>query len=437
MPWKPLFPSAIWVPGELSADPAEACPRVAGVDGLRALLVGLPLTGLEEERLASTWERTREAGSERWSFRLDPEQRWPSGEAVTPRDVIDLWQQRLASGCEPARRLLSPVAGVADFVAGDSKYVPGLLEQGTTLVVRLTRSTPDFERRLLHPALYVWGESGGPGPLGVPDEGSPFAYTWGEDASGPGMRLYGADQDPRLLLAMEQVGLAVLYGRDIEAAGEIEGVFLHPAPGWERRFALLFDTSDRWGTDPTFRRHLAGRLDREGMAEALFAGGAHPIGSFLVPDRGLREAGDPVRFSSTPRLRLGHDPSDPMHSTIAARLRSDLAVAGIELEPVPGPDAELSLVDYRPWLQDRVVALEAALRGLPGDAAWIRSLDLANGIEDPRARKAAVVRLESEAISQHILVPLIGVDARFASRQENYGSWISHRPPMLPAWGIQ
>ncbi len=429
-------PLTVWAPGTLSRDPSEACPRVAEAAGLQAMLVGLPVTGPAGERLASRWERSQDSGTERWSFRLDPEKQWPSGQAVSPRDVIGLWQARLASGCDPALRLLSPVVGVDAFVAGEASYVSGFLEQGRSLVIQLSRSTPDFDRRLLHPALYIWRESGGPGPLGVPGKGSPFAYASEGSRSVAAMRLLDGEQDPRLLLATEEVALALLYGRDIEAAESIEGVFLHPAPDWERRFALLFDTSDRWGTDPTFRRHLAGRLDRQAMADSLFAGAAYPIGSFLDADRGLRAAGEPVRFSSTPRLRLGHDPADAMQSMIAARLRSDLARYGIELQPVPGPEAELSLVDYRPWLEDRAVALQAALGGLPGDASWSRSLELANGIEDPKARRAAVMRLESEAIAQHILVPLIGVDARLASRRANRGYRVQHSDPMRPTWGI-
>jgi hypothetical protein len=118
-----------------------------------------------------------------------------------------------------------------------------------------------------------------------------------------------------------------------------DGMVAVRVPSWDRFWHLEVDSVARWVNDPNFRRWLAARIDRDGMARVLFGPGAEPIRSGS-PDTGPR----PVSAGARPRLQLVRDAGDPTAGRIASRLRADLLADRILVETVdPGPDRAIAL----------------------------------------------------------------------------------------------
>ena len=111
-----------------------------------------------------------------------------------------------------------------------------------------------------------------------------------------------------------EVDAAVVYG-----ISEQPGMVARRVPPWDRTWYLELDPTARWVNDPTFRRWLAVRIDRAGMARVLFGDGAEPIHA------GLLEAGKrPVSSGSRPRLQIVRETGNRTAERIASRLRADL-----------------------------------------------------------------------------------------------------------------
>ncbi len=136
--------------------------------------------------------------------------------------------------------------------------------------------------------------------------------------------------------------VAVVYGLSQPPAGMVATRI----PTWDRSWFLEVDTLARWVDDPTFRRWLAARIDRAGMARVLFGDGAEPILSGL-PEAGRR----PVSSGARPRLRIARQAGDPTAERIVSRLRADLLPDRVLLEPsavTPDRVIALRLLDHDP-----------------------------------------------------------------------------------------
>ena len=127
---------------------------------------------------------------------------------------------------------------------------------------------------------------------------------------------------------------------------EEEGMAAEPLAAWDRTWFLEVDPLARWVNDPNFRRWLAARIDRTGMARVLFGEGAEPILS------GVREAGPrPVSAGARPRLQIVRHAGDRTAERIVSRLRADLLPYRVLVEPVEATQDRaiaLRLVDQDP-----------------------------------------------------------------------------------------
>ncbi len=129
--------------------------------------------------------------------------------------------------------------------------------------------------------------------------------------------------------------VAVVYGLPDPPAG----MAATRIPAWDRAWYLEVDTLARWVNDPNFRRWLAARIDRAGMARVLFGDGAEPIPSGL-PEAGMR----PVSSGASPRLQIVREAGNSTADRIVSRLRADLLPDRVLVEPsVLSPDRAIAL----------------------------------------------------------------------------------------------
>ena len=128
--------------------------------------------------------------------------------------------------------------------------------------------------------------------------------------------------------------VAVVYGVPEPPAD----MFATRIPAWDLAWYLEVDPSARWVNDPNFRRWLAARIDRAGMARVLFGNGAEPIPSNL-PEAGTR----PVSSGARPRLQIVREAGNPTADRIVSRLRADLLPERVLVEPsVLSPDRAIA-----------------------------------------------------------------------------------------------
>jgi hypothetical protein len=136
--------------------------------------------------------------------------------------------------------------------------------------------------------------------------------------------------------------VALVYGVSEPPAG----MSATRIPAWDRTWYLEVDTLARWVNDPTFRRWLAARIDREGMARVLFGDGAEPVPSDL-PEPGQR----PVSAGARPRLQVVREAGSRTAERIVSRLRADLLPDRVLVETAePNQDRAIALYlrDYDP-----------------------------------------------------------------------------------------
>ena len=349
----------------------------------------------------------------------------PGGPRAT--DVIAAWEVGLKSAGSAHGWLLGPVTGARQVAAGSSDRVPGLTADGEeALVVCFDRPVPDWSARLEHPALWVAppqtddargfhrtpdGRAAERRPVGSKSRHSVQRV---EFVSGP-----GAAPGPSLGRSFD---LAVVYGRDAERERALASVsprtHLDRIPLWDATYALWIDGAGRWTGDPAFRRWLAAVLAEDALAAASFAFGEHAeparglIGHTEPPATPTRR---PFSTTSSPRLDLAYDASDPRAEELAARLQAALAVAGADVRLVVRGASDrpaLRLLAHRPALTDPVLALLETLWPLGEQAAdQIQSLDHLAALADENLRRRRAEELEAAWCSDARLVPLVRVHA--------------------------
>lgn len=166
-------------------------------------------------------------------------------------------------------------------------------------------------------------------------------------------------EDPSLAMRLESAAKGVdgivWVDRD-EGAADVTAAYGKPVPeagmtwtripAWDRNWCLELDPTARWVNDPTFRRWLAARIDRVGMARVLFGDDADPI-----PSGYGEPGGRPVSAGALPRLEIVRDRDNPAAVRIASRLRADLLPDRVLVEPStisPDRATALRLLAYDP-----------------------------------------------------------------------------------------
>ncbi|MCP3981893.1 MAG: hypothetical protein GY716_21530 [bacterium] len=345
---------------------------------------------------------------------------YPDGRIPNGADILSGWNERRWPSGDAAWLL----EGLELDRAG---------EDGSTLLV-CEVSDAELAARLGHPDLWIWndragGFPSGPGPFRFVADGSLEANP-AHVAAGPWVErvrdVHSAETDPALMLRLGEADVAVLYGR---SAAEMlreppDAIELTELPSWDKSYALWLDTSRRWLNDPSFRRWLAGAIDRESAAGFLFAGAARPAWSLISPARTAAAwtsvARRPVSPGSTPRLSLRYDPLDPHAELVAQRLRAELGLHGIELLLGPGSGsaddaADMRLVVHRPPVADPLIALQQTLAGLADAPEHVRGmLRSSRGLADAEARRAAAELVENGLLVEARLIPILRLRAWLA-----------------------
>jgi hypothetical protein len=383
----------------------------------------------------------RPHGGECWSIPIDPAAVYPDGRGVRASEIAQAWEAGLRRRGSPHHWLLRPLEGLAAFVQGAAPRASGLRPQGERLVLCFTRPTPDLAQRLSHPALWYSRETPapgreGPGPwflrhdelLPNPAYGGPGPYLERLELMQDG------GNDRGLLLRLGEADLAVLDG---QAAGALlergsGDVRIEPLTGWDSVYFLWLDPSGRWTADPTFRRWLAGRIDRPSMLSVLFDDRGE-VALSLTRDGGQAPPRQPVARppfarSSAPRLSLAHDRADTRAASIAARLRESLKIDGVELSVRPRDHTELFdtgtsliLLAHRPSLSDPILALLDSLWRLGGETEpEIARLERASRLAGPEARRDAARQAERALMAEARLVPLVRLQ-----------SWLARSPSLV------
>lgn len=376
-----------------------------------------------------------------WRFEIDPTATWPDGTPVRAEDVVASWKRALRREGSPARWLLAPVAGALSFAHGAADTVDGLQVEDGVLVVRLEHSTPDLRERLIHPSLTVWRSGVDPGLRGA----GPFRASSDDRAllavAGRALleRVDVVDaptSEARLLARLGEVDVAVVYGRtasafvnDVEPS-EAERFTVERLEAWDRFYFLELSPSVRWTRDPAFRHWMSDAIDRASMMRYLFDGrGAWPCDLLSrCGDESVADDSPTIRWrvpnGVRPRIVLTFDTHDPIASDIAARIKADLADAGVgvDLDPRSGVDLErdlrsgrlqAALVFRRSWTSDPVLTLLDTLHAAspgPRDAGAA----LIEAIREPTAsgsRTVAADEVQERILREATIVPVARIDA--------------------------
>lgn len=391
--------------------------------------------------VASGWEEEGgDAGGSEWRFEIDPAASWPDGMPVRAVDVVRSWETALRMGSS-AIWLLEPLAGGPAFARGEAESVDGLRAEEGAVVVRLDRPTPDLLERLTHPSLVVWRNGGDPALRGS----GPFRVMPGERAlvAVPGRALLervdsvsASTADARLLARLREVDVAIVYGRDasefLEASepSDVERFAIERLEAWDRVYYLTLDRSLRWTRDPAFRRWLSGTIDRTAMMRYLFDGlGGWPCdllahcGEAITPPE---NRGPQWRVPSGvhPRIALAFDERDRMASAIAARIKADLAGAGVGVDLAPRAREEIErgaaggpfqalLTFRRSWTADPVLTLLEIFNALGPEQDDFGTALVAAAREPlgSARRAAAALEIQERVLREATVVPLARVDA--------------------------
>jgi len=248
-------------------------------------------------------------------------------------------------------------------------------------------------------------------------------------------RIVRVDGDPLLLFNLGELDLAVTYGRDAEslASGANRPLDMTRLPGQDRIYYLWLNPASRWTNDPTFRRWLAGTIDRAAMLDYLFAGRGQALVSFL--DQTLAVpfwepvARRPLSRETVPRIQLLYEQADPRAQRIAARITAGLTSEDVEVTPRASSTANLraALRDDRNSINaalllvggstgDGVLTLLEAISDLGPASDGIRlHLEQASRLTEPGDRQAAAQAAEDILLSGATLVPLIRLEAWLAT----------------------
>jgi len=376
-----------------------------------------------------------------WRFEIDPTATWPDGTPVRAEDVVGSWKRELRREGSPARWLLAPVAGALPFARGETDAFGGLQVEDGVLVVRLEHATPDLRERLTHPSLAVWRsgvdpELSGAGPFrAAPDPGALLAVA-GRALLERVDLVDASTSAAKLLARLGEVDVAVVYGRtasaflnDVESS-EAERFTVERLEAWDRFYLLELSPSARWTRDPAFRHWMSETIDRPSMMRYLFDGlGAWPCDLLsrcgedaVVHDNpGIRWR---VPNGVRPRIALTFDSQDRIASDIAARIKADLADAGVgvDLDPRTRDDLDrelrsgrlqAALLFRRSWTPDPVLTLLDTLHtASPGpEAARAALIEAAREPPASGSRAAVADAAQERILRETTIVPVARIEA--------------------------
>lgn len=360
------------------------------------------------------------------------------GTRITASDVVAAWEAGLRDADRPHGWLLQPVVGATEVGLGVADRVAGLGVEGKSLVVCLEHATPDWPSRLQHPALWpVVGDPGtssarGGGPFRWSDDGRTLERATTEVRRNRVRRVAirsGSGDDDVPPSAIGSFDVAFLWGRAAERllAGRDERVQLQRIPRWDTVYALWLVADRRWTNDPSFRRWVRNRLDRESMASYLY--GEQAEAAYGLTDRGgatSETVRRPFSAASSPRLTLVFDEADAHAANLAARVKAVLEQANVDLRLEPHARADLrraldegrsqmALVAHRPPVNDPVLSLLDTLWPLRAVAREeTRRLIRATRIGDPTRRRERAAEIEAAMLEDARLVPLVRLHAWLA-----------------------
>ncbi|MGE5372351.1 MAG: ABC transporter substrate-binding protein [Solirubrobacterales bacterium] len=370
----PENPFRIGVVGDASGiDPAQALSpgeRLAASALYEPLLRYDGETGSLKPCLALNWGYSKDGM--RVVFMLDRSVRFHNGRRLSAADVKRSWERSLKmdGGATRSRIMFDSIQGVGAFLSGKADHVSGIrARDNATLEIALGKPDAVFLQKTTHPIFWV---------LDTLDEG-PVA-----PGTGPFRLISGDEKSSDLILIRNKTyhgprpGLEALAftwlsdsGKGIEAFGHgeldlVEGISAgeaarlrnDPAMGGKLVekpiygiYALGFRVQEYPFNDADFRRALSFSLDREGLAESVFAGMAIPSKGILPvnspgynkalqgysynPERG-RElfVGTLFAGENNPRpIRLWYN-EDAGHETLMKAIASQADVLGLGLNPI-------------------------------------------------------------------------------------------------------
>jgi len=373
------------------------------------------------DKKRSACRRADVAGCRR--FAVDERVEGSDGSPLAAGQVVEAWEAALRDPRLPHRWLLEAVEGTAAFAGGAVEQVRGLRAEGGDLVVCFQRPVPDWWERLDHPGVWLR-----PPIDGVAGHGS---FDWNGESrllanshagqAAPRLaevRLVSGDDRPRRLFEAGEIDLAVLYGRQASSlvVDPLDHLRVERAPGWDKAYALWFDTSARWVDDPRFRRWVGAVVAGDVMLGLLFDGRGEAI-STLAGATAASPGGPapprPFGETSAPGITLAYDPHDGDATRIAARIKAVLEDRGVGVRldsgGVPASDGsrQVTLISHHPPVEDALIAFWDTLSKLGESAApAIDRLARASRVADPERRAMAAGTIEGDLLEDARLLPL-------------------------------
>jgi len=318
-------------------------------------------------------------------------------EGLTADEVVQSWLERIGSSSSLAASwLLESLGGNAQDLDDAAPWMELRSEEGG-LRLCFARPTPDWRERLWDRALWM-----------------PTATSM------TSLQLQRPDRG--------DADLRILTGRALSQAQAASPE--RPSrrlDGWDIRYALWIDRGARWSSDPVFRRWLSATVDRDAIATLLLDGHARAENSWTAEQLEPTPLPERRAFArdSRPRIGIAVEADDPLGYSIAARLKAQLALHGVELQLMVGVEPQdsidrpaLWLLRHRPTFADPLLALLKTLHPLgeaSGDAR--RRLGWATTLNQSSLRADRAEQLLSEWTSEGSLMPLVSVE-----------SWLSTDP---------
>lgn len=449
--------------------PGDATTRdeLLVVSALYEPLTRLDAAGRPRAALAESWESTEDG--RRWRFHLSPDARFVgatdgSARRVVADDLVFAWERAAAEG--RAGFLLREVAGYERVAEGDASELAGVeAVDDTTLEVELSRPNAAFDIVVSHPSLAplpedAWRDDAraqrekpiGNGPFRMAEAIVPGDFirvqpveSWHRGEPQVDEVLFRTMDTDSAYVAFQQGRLDVgpvpedalgrarsEYGR-ARTGGLGGGLLTDPVPDL---LALGVNVRAEPFDSVEVRRALSLAVDRSALARSGAAGADAPASSLLLP--GLPEGGDGrcahCRHDTAAAATIfaAHDvdeltlwvDEEGSHAALNARLRRDLAAAGVSLrvEQLPFDEWVAALRDgdaplFRlGWAPEHRTGLDVLGPLVHSEGIWNHTAladdELDQLIEDARTassrveREAALRAAESRALERAAIIPL-------------------------------
>lgn len=334
------------LPGPVVADPLLANPGSPAdmmvLDILHDGLTALDEDGTPGPALARRWQRD-ETGT-RWTFELDPDATFTSGEPVTVGDVSRSLSRLAAAGSQSLAGVrLEAIAGYDAVAAGEAEILTGIREVDGSLEIELTRPLASLPALLAAPPLGIVDVDGLEGSTSLAD--LDLTGDWAVvDAGAAAAVLRGRDDrdaarhlDELVLVPHEDAAAA----HDAREAGAVDWALVPAGVDGAGATGTLLDAPFhaevflglRVDTAPLDRREvreaIAAAIDRDAVAEEVYDGFAVPLPSVVpagVPGH------DPGRCRG---VACTHDPEAARAHLRAATGDEALAPIGIDVDDTP------------------------------------------------------------------------------------------------------